>query len=232
MDPLTPALKVAHATFVGPGVFRTLGENVSLLRPLVGRDFQAWGSKPRLADDGTLRRNWRLGVRLGAAASGVYSQWVSDLDANPPASARRDSAKSWESCAAPVRWVNRRASPPTPIRAFPSWRTIRPKCLLADARGQGASSCVRWEPVPRTTREARKKTSPNGQKWAIAHVVPAAPTWPCPPVIREAGTPATRPAEYSCGGTMALGQSDFLLPPCMYGIMGASPPSGIGLPSP
>ena len=41
-DPLTEALQAARATRVNPGEFRALGEDVSLLRPLVGRDFQVW----------------------------------------------------------------------------------------------------------------------------------------------------------------------------------------------
>ena len=68
MGPLTAALNAAHAALVGPEEFRALGENASSLRPLVGRDFQAWDLPPRLARDGETRRNWRLGVRLGAAA--------------------------------------------------------------------------------------------------------------------------------------------------------------------
>ena len=68
VDPLAAALNAAHATLMDPEEFRALGENASSLRPLVGRVFQAWELPPRLARDGETRRNWRLGVRLGAAA--------------------------------------------------------------------------------------------------------------------------------------------------------------------
>ena len=69
--PHTTALKAADAKSVDPGEFRTLGEDASPLRPLVGRDFQVWESKPPIARGGKMRHNWRLGVRLGSGASGV-----------------------------------------------------------------------------------------------------------------------------------------------------------------
>ena len=74
MDPLAAAFKAAQAGIVDPGEFRTLGENAALLRPPVGRDFQVWALKPRLARDGEKCHNWRMGVRFGATASGVSSQ--------------------------------------------------------------------------------------------------------------------------------------------------------------
>ena len=70
VDVLTSALKAARATLVDPGDFRALDENARLLRPLIGRGFQVWELQPRLARNGKERHNWRLGVRLGAAASG------------------------------------------------------------------------------------------------------------------------------------------------------------------
>ena len=81
MDPPAEALKAARATRVDPGDFRALSEDASLFRPLVGRDFQVWELPAREARDGRARHDWRLGARLGAAASGLYSQWVSDMDA-------------------------------------------------------------------------------------------------------------------------------------------------------
>ena len=84
MDPLTAASKAAHTTLVDPGEFRTLGDDASLLRPLVGRDFQVGELPAQKARDGKTCHFWRRGVRLGAAASGVYPQWVSDMDAAPP----------------------------------------------------------------------------------------------------------------------------------------------------
>ena len=83
MDPLTTASKAADSRLVGPSEFRASDEDASLLRPPVGRYFQVWELKPRLAPDGKMRHNWRLGVRLGSGASGACSQWVSGLNASP-----------------------------------------------------------------------------------------------------------------------------------------------------
>ena len=82
--PLASALKAAKAAPVDPGEFRTLDENAHLMMPLVGRGFQARELKDRVARNGNLSRDWRLGVRLGPNGSGIYSRVVSDLDATPP----------------------------------------------------------------------------------------------------------------------------------------------------
>ena len=84
MDPRTSALKAARATAADSGEFRTLDENARPLRPLVGHGCQVWELPNRSARRGKQRHNWRLGVRLGPHASGLYSQMVSDLDAAPP----------------------------------------------------------------------------------------------------------------------------------------------------
>ena len=51
LDPLTVASKVARAKRVDPEEFRTLSGDVSLLRPLVGRDYQVWELPVRKARD-------------------------------------------------------------------------------------------------------------------------------------------------------------------------------------
>ena len=61
MDPLTSTLMEAKAVLVGPGEFRALDENAHLTRPLVGRGFQVRELKDRIARNGNLRRDWRLG---------------------------------------------------------------------------------------------------------------------------------------------------------------------------
>ena len=71
MDPLTTSLKAAKAERVGPGGFRSLGENAGILRPLVGRGFQVWELPEGSAWDGKEYHEWRVGVRLGPNASGT-----------------------------------------------------------------------------------------------------------------------------------------------------------------
>ena len=83
-DPLASALKAAKAVKVGPGEFRAPDENAQMTRPLIGRGFQVWGKKERGARNEKACHDWRLGVRLGPQASGVYSQRVSDIGATPP----------------------------------------------------------------------------------------------------------------------------------------------------
>ena len=79
MGPRTAALKAAKAVMVGPGEFRALDDHARLLRPLFSREL-----KGRTACSGEACRDWRLGVRLGPNAPGIYSQRVSDLDATTP----------------------------------------------------------------------------------------------------------------------------------------------------
>ena len=64
MDPLTPASKAAKAVLLDPGEFRTHGGNARPLRLHVGRGFQAGELKDRVARNGKLRGDRRLGVRL------------------------------------------------------------------------------------------------------------------------------------------------------------------------
>ena len=68
---LTTTLKAAKAERVGPGGFRSLGENAGILRPLVGRGFQVWELPEGSAWDGKEYHEWRVGVRLGPNASGT-----------------------------------------------------------------------------------------------------------------------------------------------------------------
>ena len=84
MDPFAASLEAAEAVLVGPGEFRALDENASLLRPLVGRGFQVSGPQGRAARNGKLRHEWRLGARLGPNASGIHPQKVPDVDATSP----------------------------------------------------------------------------------------------------------------------------------------------------
>ena len=63
---------------------RSLDEDTHLLRPLAGREYQVWELKGRTARNGKSLREWRLGMRMGPNASGIYPQLVSDPDATPP----------------------------------------------------------------------------------------------------------------------------------------------------
>ena len=76
MDPLTAALQAAQAGRVDPGDFRTLGENASLLRPLIWRGFKDWKLQKRIPRDGNVCHDWRPGVLRVPNASGAYSQRV------------------------------------------------------------------------------------------------------------------------------------------------------------
>ena len=83
-EPLTKALAIAGAELVDTGESRTLGENASLIRPLVGRDFQVRASPVMQARDGKECQEWRLGAGLGPNASGAYPRRVFDLGATHP----------------------------------------------------------------------------------------------------------------------------------------------------
>ena len=138
MGPITPALKAARAKLVGPREFRAADENDRFLRPLAGRGFQVWELPKRSARSGKLRRNWRLGARLGPYASRAYSRLVWDLDATPPGIRKAGFREVTEVLCSPGHVGYPRVSLRTPICAFLSWRTGRRRRCLVDAVGRDA----------------------------------------------------------------------------------------------
>ena len=171
MEPLTEASKVARANLVDPGECRTLSEDAPLLRPLVGRDFQVWELPAHNARDGKTRRNWRLGVRLGAAASGVYSQRVSDLDAASPGIRKAGSREM----VVVLRSPGQAGYPPSIatdahlgflVMAYQSAEVLFDRC-----EGQG---CIHLRPGPPREHEGRHHPTGGGRKLALLY-----PPYPC-----------------------------------------------------
>ena len=74
----------AGAARVDVQEFRTFDVNFGLGRSMVSRDFQVWELPDREARVGEEYRGWRLGVRLGAAASGERSRRICYLSSTPP----------------------------------------------------------------------------------------------------------------------------------------------------
>ena len=110
-----PSPRRRKLPLVDTGEFRTLSEDASRFRPLVGRDFQVWELPARDARDGKTCRNCRLGARLGAAASGLYSQWVSDLEATPPGVRKAGCREVMEVLRSPGRRATHQVLPRIPI---------------------------------------------------------------------------------------------------------------------
>ena len=120
-----PGMRWSHCP--GPFLFRTPGENASLLRPLIGRNFKVWALPERPAREGQGRHQWRLGVRLGPNAPGAFTLRVLDLGATPAwirGAGFREVLKSFRSPG---------QVGPTPSWAFQSWRTRRLNFCSADA---------------------------------------------------------------------------------------------------
>ena len=84
MEPSTKASTPAGAVRVDVTAFRALDSNLGLIRPLVDRAFQVWDLPGWEARAGEEFHDWRLGVRLGAAASGDWSQRTHNLSAALP----------------------------------------------------------------------------------------------------------------------------------------------------
>ena len=84
MEARLRVLEVAWPERVGASDFRVVGASSSLIRHLVGRDYQVWALRCRQARDGKQCHEWRLRVRLGPDASGELAQRAFYLDAAPP----------------------------------------------------------------------------------------------------------------------------------------------------
>ena len=80
---LSSPSSVAGAVGVDASEFRTLDASLSLIRPPVTRDYQAWSPAERKARDGKLRHEWRSEVRFGPNASGELARRIHNLDAAP-----------------------------------------------------------------------------------------------------------------------------------------------------
>ena len=173
--------------------------------------------------------NWRLGVRFGPNASGIFSHMVSDLNAAPPGIGR-----------AGFREVMGDLRSPGQAGYLPS---IATDALLGfsvmayqSAIGHGvpvAKGMVAPRPALRDhAREpARgvKENLSNGRKWETVLVALAPPTGRRLPVTCWGSTLETRRAGFNCGGISALGRFDFLLRQCLPATMVVCPLPGIGL---
>ena len=84
MGPLFRAPSVAGAVRVDASGFRALEAQSSLIRTLVGRDYQVWSLRGRRARDWKQRHGWRLWDRLDPDASGDMPQCIYQLDVTPP----------------------------------------------------------------------------------------------------------------------------------------------------
>ena len=83
VEPLKTASNFASARRVDAQLFRTLGANFEMARPLVSRDFAARELPLRPAHPGDCHY-WPLGVRLGENATEKWAQRINKLPSTPP----------------------------------------------------------------------------------------------------------------------------------------------------
>ena len=166
---------------------------------------------------------------MGAAASGVCSNWVPDSDATPPGFRKA----GFREIAAVLLSSGHEGYHPSvatgSLLGFSVMAYQSADVLLDRCEGQGRILVRLAGACTRAHQGARRMTSRGGRRRATAHVVPALPMWPCPPVTRRASTPATRHAGCNCGGTVAPGRPVFSLLFFSRAIMEVPLPYGIGL---
>ena len=120
IEPLAKALNFAGAVLVDVTEFRTLDGNFGPERSPVNGDFQVRESRGRQARVGADCHEWRAGVRLGATASGEWSQRTYDLASTPPGIRKAGFREVTEALRYPRQ---------VPNRASRRWHVSPPRCV-------------------------------------------------------------------------------------------------------
>ena len=138
MDPRTAALQAAEAEHVGPGDFRILDENASMLRPPVGRGFQVWKLQGRLARLERNAMNGDLEYAWGPIRRGCTPARSLICTPSLRGSAERAVGRFWKYPESPIMWATRPAWRPMPNWVSRPRRTSRSSFRSAGAKGAGA----------------------------------------------------------------------------------------------